>query len=549
MTRHSTGALSPAQHDEQERLYASRPEYDAVIVGTGMAALAVGALLAQAGWRVCMLEAHDIPGGYVHTFRMGEFGFCAQIHYIWGCGTGDKVWSFLAKLGLQNDIEFELLDADGYDHVILPDHKRVKIPYGFKRLARNIEAAYPGQGAGVLRFVQLLERLTREVQRLPSSIGLWQVLTQGWQFPTLIRSFRKTLQQVFDECGVGREAQAVLIANSGNFMCPPRDLSILAYNGLFSGYNRGAYYPRKHFQYLVGRLVEFITSRRGCHIYYEHEVSGFDLQGDRVTAVHTRNGKTFRADTVICNADPQKTAAELFGWENFPASFQKPLRYDYSWTALTVYLGIKGLDLREYGFGSHNTWQLEQWDLNTIWDQGMRQDWSAPWMFMATPSLHTPEPGTTPADGQILELATVANYDFFRELKTRDRSAYVRKKKEVRDRLVDLVERDHVPNLRRHLVQRVTGSPTTNEDFCWAPRGHAYGQQLTPQNMGPGRLKASTPWKNFFWCNAASGYPGVNGTVGTGMQLYMELTGDRFFHSRQVPDTATLHRQLGLPPE
>ena len=62
--------------------------------------------------------------------------------------------------------------------------------------------------------------------------------------------------------------------------------------------------------------------------------------------------------------------------------------------------------------------------------------------------------------------------------------------------------------------------------------------------MGLGRLKALTPWKNFYWCNAASGYPGVNGTIGTGMELYMRLTGDRFWNPHDTTDTPTLHRQL-----
>lgn len=542
---HSTGALSPEQKARQDCLYASAPSYDVVIVGTGMAALSVAALLARAGWRVCMLEAHDIPGGYVHSFRMGAYHFCAQIHYIWGCGRGDKVWHFLRKLGLDEDIQFELLDSNGYDHVILPDRQRVTIPYGYERLAHNIEAAYPGQGERVRAFTRILERLTEEVQRLPRSIGAWQVLTQGWRFLTLMRYHGKTLQEVFDECGLSPQAQAVLIANSGNFMCPPRELSILAYNGLFSGYNRGAYYPRKHFKYLIERLAKFITDHAGCHIYYESEVRAVEVAGKRVQSVTTQDGKVFRAPLILCNADPQKMAG-LIGWEKFPLASQKPLRYDYSLTALTVYLGVRGLDLRDYGFGAHNTWHLEQWDLNRAWEEAMSQNWSRPWVFLATPTLHTSEGGTSPEDGQILELATAANYDYFRHLKDTDRAGYVNQKKALRDRLIDIVSQHHVPPLRQHVNLRVTGSPTTNEDFCWAPRGHAYGQHLTPQNMGQGRLQATTPWKNFFWCNAASGYPGVNGTIGTGMQLYMDLTGDRFFEASQVPNTATLHRQLGL---
>jgi|CXWL01.1.fsa_nt_gi phytoene dehydrogenase-like protein len=541
----STGALTPEVKASQDRLYASNPRYDAVIVGTGMAALTVGALLAESGQRVCMLEAHDLPGGYVHTFTYGEFAFCSQIHYIWGCGQGDRVWHFLKKLGLHDDITFEALDKDGYDHVILPDGKRVAIPYGYDRLAANIEAAYPGQGARVAAFTNILDRLTAEVSQLPPSIKLWQIPTLGWRLRTLIRYLNKTLQQVFDECGLSREAQAVLIANAGNFMCPPKDLSILAYNGLFSGYNRGAYYPRKHFKYLISRLADFITSHEGCHIYYEQEVTGIATAGDQVESVQTHDGKVFRAATIICNADPQKMA-ETIGLEKFPRSYQKPLKYEYSQTALTVYLGLKGIDLKEHGFGKHNTWHLEQWDMNETWAQEMRQDWSRPWVFLATPTLHTDEPGTSPPGGQILELATTANYDYFRELRDRDIRSYRQRKKEVEDKLIDIVEQHHVKDLRKHIALHVAGSPTTNEDFCWAPRGHSYGQHLTPKNMGLGRLKAKTPWKNFYWCNAAGGYPGVNGTIGTGMALYMQLTGDRFWNPRDTPDTATLHRQLSV---
>ncbi len=434
----STGALKPEAKAAQDRLYQSNPRYDTVIIGTGMAALTLGALLAKSGQRVCMLEAHDIPGGYVHTFRYGEFAFCAQIHYIWGCGKGDRVWRFLEKLGLEDDIRFDALDTDGYDHVILPDRKRVAIPNGYDRLARNIDAAYPGQGVRVKAFTDILDRLTEEVGRLPESIRWWQYPAMGWRFLTLIRYQHKTLQQVFDECGLSREAQAVLIANAGNFMCPPKDLSILAYNGLFSGYNRGAYYPRKHFKHLVGRLVDFITSHDGCHVYYEQEVTSFEASGDRMESVQTRDGKVFKAPNIICNGDPQRMS-QVIGLEKFPHEFHKPLKYEYSQTALTVYLGLKGIDLREHGFGRHNTWHLEQWDMNETWAQEMRQDWSRPWVFMATPSLHTDEPGTTPPGGQILELATTANYDYFRELRDRDIRAYRRQKKEVEDRMIDIV--------------------------------------------------------------------------------------------------------------
>ncbi|MBN9419707.1 MAG: NAD(P)/FAD-dependent oxidoreductase [Candidatus Eremiobacteraeota bacterium] len=493
--------------------------YDVLLIGSGLASLTAAALLAESGRKVCLLEACEVAGGSVDSLPMGVS--------VWGCAPGEKFHSFLKKLDLQDEILFDPLESDGYDHVILPDRRRVKIPYGFDQLADNIEAAYPGQGPAVRRFTAILDRLTREVAQLPHKMGWWQALTQGYKFTTLLRYHRATLQQVLDECRVSPEAQAVLVANSGNYMGSPDELSILAYNGLFSGYNRGAYYPRKPFRHMTDRLVEFITSRAGCHIYYHSEVTQVQTSGEYVDQVVTRDGRRFTAPTLICNGDPRKMM-ETIGRHKFPYSYLQPLQDDCSLTAVTCYLGIGGIDLRDYGFGRHNTWHLEQWDMNRTWDEAMGGDWSRPWMYMATPTLQTDEPGT-----QMLELATAANYDFFYGLKQLNAGDYRRKKMEVENRLIDLVEAHYVPNLRKHIKLHLTGSPSTRE-----ARGPAYG-----------RLKSRTPWQNFFWCSATNGYPGVNGTVGTGMQLYMELTGDHFWNPAQAPESNSLAgslRQISL---
>lgn len=505
MITHSTGKLS------SKDLYESRPRYDVLLIGSGLASLTSAALLAQSGRKVCILEAQAGPS-YPSS----------QAPYLWGCGPGGKVHSFLKKLGLEDEILFDPLEGDGYDHVLLPDRQRVKLACGYDNLADNIEAAYPGQGEGVRRFTSILERLEREVAQLPEKIQWWQVFTQGYRFTTLLRYHRATLQQVLDECRVGAEAQAVLAANVGNFMCPPDELSILAYNGLFSGYNRGAFAPREPVSHLTDRLIEYITSHPGSHLYYEAEVTQVHTSGDYVDQVVTAGGRRFTAPTILCNADAQKMS-EVIGREKFPSAYLRPIQVDSSPAAVTCRLRVRGLDLRDYGFGEHNTWHLEQWDMNRSWDEAMGGDWSRPSLLIATPSL---QPGH-----QVLDLVTAANYDFFHGLKQLDVGDYKRKKAEVQDRLIDLVEAHHVPNLRKHL------QPVARQDSAWTPRGQAWGQRLVPRNMGIGRLKSRTPWNNFFWCNASCSYPGLNGMLGAGMQLYMELTGDRFWSDAQILET------------
>ncbi|MDA1038332.1 MAG: NAD(P)/FAD-dependent oxidoreductase [bacterium] len=536
----STSALTPEQHTSQDKRYAEGHEYDYVIVGTGNSALIAGALLAKAGKKICMLEAHDIPGGYIQTFRTGDYYFCAQLHYTWRCGPGGKVYEILKHLGLHEDITFNLYDPEGYDHMAMPDGKTVNIPYGYDKLAENIDAAYPGQKENVKKFTDVLTRINTELRDFQEgNVSFWKILPIVRKFKTIIKYRNKTIQNLFDECNLSKEAQAVLIAGAGDFMEPPEDLAIFPYVGLFGGYNTGAYYPTKHFKYYINRLASFITDHDGCHIYYETPVTEINTEDGKVVNVKTENGKTFTAKDYICNMDPQ-VAAKMIGWEKFPKQFQKKLTYEYSPSGIVLYLGLKDIDLRDFGFGKHNVWDLAQWDMNKTWKEQGKGDFSTPWFFMSTPTLHSDEPGQTPPGGQILEIATYADFDWFNDSKEESYAKYAKKKMELAERLLDLVEEKYIPNLRKHIVVKTVGTPTTNVDYVNATRGNAYGSRLIPKNMGLGRLNAKTPFENLYWCNASSGYGGMYGTAHTGLALYMDLTGDRFFHANEMPTDAEL---------
>jgi phytoene dehydrogenase-like protein len=58
-------------------------DYDAVIVGSGVNSLACGALLARAGWRICVLERNDWFGGAIKTEELTEPGFLHDVFSAW----------------------------------------------------------------------------------------------------------------------------------------------------------------------------------------------------------------------------------------------------------------------------------------------------------------------------------------------------------------------------------------------------------------------------------------------------------------------------------
>lgn len=509
--------------------------YDYLILGTGNSALTLGALLANAGYKVCLLEAHDIPGGYAQTFPWGNFHFCGQVHYIWGCGPGGKINLFLKKIGLEHDITFELYDADGYDRVGLPDGKIIPIPYGFDRLAKNIDAAYPGEGPKVKRFTDILLAIRAELRQIPDrKIAWWEYPLKVWQFPRLVKYRAKTLQAVFDECRLSKKSQAVLAGNAGDFMLPPNELSIFPYAALFCGYNGGAYYPTKHYHYYIDRVARFITDHPGCHIFYSHRVTKIEVEGERVTGVETENGRKFSARTIISNIDPKATV-ELIDRDKLPAAYLKKFNYTYSGSSFMIYLGLKAIDLRASRLGRFNLWHHSQWDVNENWAAQRRGDFSTPYLFVSTPTLHSQSPGLAPPGHEIVEIATSTEYGTWKTLHDSDYEAYKRKKDALTDQLLELVETRYIPNLRKSIVVKIAGSPTTNEEWVSAPQGNSYGQTMTPQEIGLGRFPMETPLTNFYFCNATAGYAGFFGTVGNGISLYSKLTGDQFYHLSDGP--------------
>ncbi len=540
MKKHSTGALTEeekAAQDERYRLVSSHTEYDYLVIGSGNAALTCAALLAHTGHRVCILEAHDTAGGYAHTFHVGDYAFCAQVHYIWSCHPGGRIYETMRHLDLLDQVQFAAFDPDGYDQMIMPDGKRVKVPCGWDALAENILAAYP-ETVGLDDFLAVIMRIREEMQRLPKKdITFWDIAVRRFFYPTLNRYRHSTLQDVFDECELSIEAQTILSAQAGDFLLPPARLSVLFYAGLLAGYNTGAYAPCPSFETYTEALLG-VVREKGGDIFFEERVDKYTVENKRVVAVTTDSGKTFTADQIICGADPKMTASRI-GFQHFTKRYVEKLDYRYSDSGVMIYLGMKpGFDPQQYGLGNHNTWHCLDWDMNTMWRAGESLDVEKAWFFLSTPSLH----GTQAEDAlHTLEIGTYAPYDVFRQ--SMDTKAYLKLKSGFADRLLKLVAEHHIPDLEDQIAIKLVGSPLTNEDFCGAPMGNAYGAEMTPENAAP-RLGAKTPLKNFFFCNATSGSPGVYGTTSTGMDLYTRLTGDNFFHELASIDDESVIRKL-----
>lgn len=147
-------------------------QLDYLIIGSGLSALTFGALMANAGKTVQVLEAHEHPGGFGHTFTMAKkYTFNAQFHYVWDCGEGQTVNRVLKKLGLDKDVTFQRYDPNGFDHMRMPGYA-MDMPSEPAELIARLSALFPDHSQGIRQFVDEVEKTGTGMKILASSSAI-----------------------------------------------------------------------------------------------------------------------------------------------------------------------------------------------------------------------------------------------------------------------------------------------------------------------------------------------------------------------------------------
>ena len=80
--------------------------WDAIIIGSGIGGLTAAALLAKKRLRTLLLEKEKQLGGYVVSFRRGEYLFDATGAFVGGCSEGGEFYQILKEIEADEDISF-----------------------------------------------------------------------------------------------------------------------------------------------------------------------------------------------------------------------------------------------------------------------------------------------------------------------------------------------------------------------------------------------------------------------------------------------------------
>jgi all-trans-retinol 13,14-reductase len=504
--------------------------FDFVVLGAGLGGLSAAACLTRQGYRVVVLEKHDLPGGCCHTFDYGNYRFCADVHYISQCGPGETIHQFLSYL--ERDVPLNSLDPDCIDRVITPDAD-FAIPLGWERLRQRLLTTFPEEAPAIHQYCDTIQTLYQEMRDLGETVRWYDIQWFDWlKLPKYWQLFQKrgwTLQDLYDRAGLSPKLQAVLAGQSGDYALPPNEIALISHTALVSDYAQGAYYPRHHFQHLVETMVSAIEEGGG-QVRYGSPVEQITVERHQVRSV-TAGGVIYTANQhYISDLDPKLTvqlmqAAQPDQAPLSPRERQRLTGYDYSASAFNIYLGLdQRFQPDRYGIGNWNIWYYPTGDLNRAYQQQLEGNLEHPWIFLSCPTMKSTAAGMAPPGHHVLEIATVCPYAPFKRLRDQDRKAYMAQKRAIYQAIMVSV-RDLIPDVDAYARMKVYGTPTTSEHYLGQPQGNIYGAKLTPRQVGLHRLGYRTELPNLFLVGATAGYPSVPGVIGNGMNVVELITG------------------------
>ena len=125
------------------------PDYDAIVIGSGMGGLTTAALLSDLGRKVCVLEQHYTAGGFTHSYERNGYEWDVGVHYIGDMGSDRTMGRRLFEHITNGQLEWAAMD-DHFDRVFLGDEGEER-PAGGRRIEDLLGKDQGRQNEDVLR--------------------------------------------------------------------------------------------------------------------------------------------------------------------------------------------------------------------------------------------------------------------------------------------------------------------------------------------------------------------------------------------------------------
>jgi all-trans-retinol 13,14-reductase len=538
MTRLKPSTLRIGYRYRPKRL---APDYDALVIGSGMGGLTTAALLSELGWKVCVLEQHYTAGGYTHSYERGGYEWDVGVHYIGDVGAPTRtrrLFDFLSD----GRLEWAPMDEE-YDRFYIGD-KVFCARAGRQAFRDNLVAQFPAEQAAIDEYMRLLGQVGGAL----SVLGVERVLRpwqrwlaapyRKWKTPAFM--YHKT-HDVLSALTDDPDLIATICGQWGDMGLPPKQSAFMVHAMIARHYLHGGFYPVGGSWRIADTIIPKIQ-RSGGEVFTYARVRKIRIDGGKVSGVEMEDGHLIDCPCVVSSAGVDNTFRGLL-----PPAMAKAAGYSELLGAVRpsighmgVYIGLQGT-AEELGLPRTNFWIYPSNDYDGA-VQAFRDDPEAPFpvVYISFPSAKDPHyphrhPGTS-----TIEIVAPAPWEWFEKWSGttwgRRGEDYDAFKARLGERLMRHLY-DKLPQLEGRVDYYEVSTPLSTEWFAGYRHGELYGLDHTPERMQQDWLGPRTRIPGLWLTGQDTLTCGVTGAMMAGLLTATAMVGMR----RMTPLMKRIH--------
>lgn len=273
-----------------------------IVIGAGVGGITAATHLAQRGIKVTVLEKNSHAGGRCDRFSRDGHHFDAGPTLL----VMPLVYEAeFASLGASLREMLNLRRVDPTYHLVFDDGSKLALTSDMKSMQEQLEAFEPGSFSGLLRYIEEgrrhyhlgMQKLVNRDFRTAAEFFRFENLPLLYQLKPLANHYRN-MSAYFDN---PRLKAAFTFQDVYMGLSPfeaPATFSMMPYTELA----HGVWYPKGGMYSIVEALME-LARRAGVEFAFEASVERIEVNEDQARGVVLTDGRTFKSDSVLANAD------------------------------------------------------------------------------------------------------------------------------------------------------------------------------------------------------------------------------------------------------
>ncbi|HBE32707.1 MAG TPA: carotene isomerase, partial [Cyanobacteria bacterium UBA11368] len=453
--------------------HSTAPEFDAIVIGSGIGGLVTATQLAAKGAKVLVLERYLIPGGSAGYFEREGYRFDVGASMIFGFG--DKGTTNLLTRALQAvNVSLETIPDPVQVQYHLPDGLNLRVHRNYEKFLQELIERFPQERHGIRQFydecwevfncLNAMELLSLEEPRYLTRVF--------FQHPGACLGLVKYLPQNAGEVARKYIKDPILLKfidiECYIWSVVPADMTPMINAGMvFSDRHYGGInYPKGGVGQIALKLVEGLE-KAGGQIQYKARVKKILTEGGKAVGVKLATGEVYRAKRIVSNSTRWDTFEKLLPPEEMPVAEKKwQKRYQKSPSFLSLHLGVEASVL-PLGTECHHI-VLEDWN---------QMETPEGTIFISIPTLLDPD--LAPEGYHILHVFTPSWVEDWQGMSPDE---YEAKKEEAAGRIIERLE-TIFPGLDAGLDYMEVGTPRTHRRYLGRVDG-SYGPIPRRKLMG-----------------------------------------------------------------